>query len=131
MRKMGRVPKRKSRKKRRRTRRRPRRYDTSKAARARRKHRRPRHRRSRVVGHHERQFREAEFTNQLLTALLKQVTDDEHYHPRHHTKDPEYAFEDARTQEFRRGFNAPDTHFWRPPKEGAVPYVGNYPGHQA
>ena len=110
--------------KRRRRKRRP--YKVNKRARARRKHRRRRHKRSKVSGNKERRLKETRFTNMLLKALLKATVDDVHYDPRHHTKDPEYKHSDDRTKEFKKGFNAPDTHFWRPQGESYKPYRTNF-----
>ena len=67
-------------------------YDISKKARARRRHRKRRSG-SVVHGHHKRMQNEAETLSYLLHQLLKTADSPEgkpyHYHPRHHTKDPE------------------------------------------
>ena len=75
---------------------------------------------------HARRLDEMKFTNMLLRSLLKATVDDVHYDPRHYTKDPEYKHSDERTQEFKRGFNAPDTHFWRTQGKSYKPYRTNF-----
>ena len=70
--------------------------------------------------------------NYLLHQILKTAssTDEKpyNYHPRHHTKDPEYRWDNATTQEFKRGFPAPDVSMLRPQGEDVPPHRGNYPG---
>ena len=125
------MPQRKTSKKKRKSAKRKRPYARDKAARLRRRHKR-RHRASRVHGHHKRMRKETETMNYLLHQLLKTASSTDaqpyHYEPRHHSRDPEYAFSDARTKEFKRGLPAADTHFWRPQGSGMPPSRGNYPG---
>jgi hypothetical protein len=68
---------------------------------------------------------EAQLTNTLLEAIAKQSNPG--IMPRHHTNDPEYAFSNDRTKEFKRGFPAPDVNFLRPQGAGLPPSRGNYP----
>ena len=82
---------------------------------------------------HRRAMRQqTESLNYLLHQLLKTASSTEakpyNYHPRHHSKDPEYAFASARQQRFKRGVPAPDTHFWRPQGRDMPTHRGNYPG---
>ena len=71
-------------------------------------------------------------TNYLLNQMLKTMSSTEekpyHYHPRHHENDPEFAFSDDKTQEFKKGFPAPDVNLWRPQGRGMPPSRGNFPG---
>ena len=105
-------------------------YDTSKQARARRRHRKRRSG-STVRGHHKRMLGEAETLSYLLHQLLKTADSPEgkpyHYHPRHHSKDPEYGFSSDRLQGFKKGFPAPDVSFLRSQGEGLPPHSANYP----
>ena len=107
-------------------------YKLDKASRARHAYRRPRNK-SRVKGHHKRLYDEAELTNFLLNSLLKTASSTEdkpyNYHPRHHSKDPEYAHSGARMQEFKRGFPTPDVTMLRH-REDQAPHRGNFPGWQ-
>ena len=102
-------------------------YRLDKVSRARHAHRRRRHRASAV-----RLRDEAEMTNYLLNQLLKTAASTEgqpyNYDPRHHTKDPEFAFSTPERREFKQGFPASDTHFWRPQGTGMPPSRGNFPG---
>jgi len=70
--------------------------------------------------------------NYLLHHILKTAASSDenphHYHPRHFTKDPEYRWETAARQEFKRGFPAPDFTLLRPQGEDIPPHLGNYPG---
>ena len=70
-------------------------------------------------------------TNYLLNQMLKTMSSTEekpyHYHPRHHENDPEFAFSDDKTQEFKKGFPAPDVNLWRPQGRGMPPSRGNFP----
>ena len=68
---------------------------------------------------------EAQLTNTLLEAIAKKSNPG--IMPRHYTNDPEYAFSDDRTKEFKRGFPAPDVNFWRVQGAGLPPSRGNYP----
>ena len=106
------------------------RYDTSKKARAKRRHRK-RRAGSAVHGHHKRMQNEAETLSYLLHQLLKTADSPEgkpyHYHPRHHSKDPEYGFSSDRLQKFKKGFPAPDVSFLRAPHESLPPHAGNFP----
>ena len=107
-------------------------YRLDKVSRARHAHRKRRHKASAVHGHHKRLRDEAEMTNYLLNQLLKTAASTEgrpySYHPRH-TKDPEYAFtQKPELREFKQGFPASDTHFWRPQGTGMPPSRGNFPG---
>ena len=85
---------------------------------------------------HRRAMRkQTESLNYLLHQLLKTASSTEqnpyNYHPRHHSKDPEYAFSSARQQRFKRDVPAPDTHSWRPQGDDLPPYPANFPrwGH--
>ena len=93
---------------------------------------RKRYRRGRYVDHTPRMLKEAETLNYLMHQLLKTASATEgkpyNYDPRHHSKDPEYAFSSPAMQEFKRGFPAPDTHHWRPQGQGMPPHRGNHPG---
>ena len=118
-------------------------YKLDKVSRARHAYRRPRNK-SRVKGHHKRLYDEAELTNFLLNSLLKTASSTEdkpyNYHPRHHSKDPEYAFypkvvrggrrRPGEMQEFKQGFPAPDVSMLRPQGEYMPPHRGNFPGWQ-
>ena len=82
--------------------------------------------------HHKAEFRkEQEMTNYLLNQLLKTAASTEDkpysYHPRHHSKDPEFAYSSERLKEFKKGFPASDTHFWRPQGEHLPTSRGNFP----
>ena len=127
------MPQRKTSKKKRKSAKRKRPYARDKAARLRRRHKR-RHRASRVHGHHKRMRKETETMNYLLHQLLKTAASTDakpyHYEPRHHSRDPEYKFSDARTKEFKRGLPAADVHFWRPQGSDMPPSRGNFPGWQ-
>ena len=85
----------------------------------------------RAPHHRKKMHQEVESLNYLLHQLLKTASSTEakpyHYHPRHHTKDPEYAFSSARQQRFKRGFPAPDVSFLRSQGEGLPPHSANYP----
>ena len=93
-------------------------YKLDAHSRARHRYRKRRHKSSKVHGHKKHAHTEAQYTNFLLKAMLKTMnsTDEEpyNYHPRHHTKDPEYEFSTKRMKEFKRGFPAPDVSFLRP-----------------
>ena len=104
----------------------PRPYKTDKKSRAKRRFTRPRHKKSTVHGHHKRRLQEAQLTNDLLTMMLKAQKPGAM--PRHHSNDPEYAFSSPRMQEFKRGFAAPDTNFWRPQGHAMPPHRANFPG---
>ena len=107
-------------------------YRLDKVSRARHAHRKRRHPASAVHGHHKRLRDEAELTNYLLNQLLKTAASTEgqpySYEPRHHTTDPEFAFSTPERREFKQGFPASDTHFWRPQGTGMPPSRGNFPG---
>ena len=113
----------KSKRKAKRTSKRP--YKLDKESRARHKYRKRRHPRSRRTQHHGRMVAEAQLTNTLLEAIAKQSNPG--IQPRHYTNDPEYAFSNDRTKEFKRGFPAPDVNFLRPQGAGLPPSRGNYP----
>ena len=104
-----------------------------KLKRARRRYAKKRHPKS-VINHHKRIRGEVEGLNYLLHQLLKTASSTEakpyNYHPRHHSKDPEYAFSAPAMQEFKRGVPASDVNYWRPQGEGMPPHRGNYPGWQ-
>jgi len=106
-------------------------YQTDKHSRAKRNYFKRRHRASQMHGHHKRARDEAELTNYLLNQILKTAasTDEKpyQYHPRHHSRDPEYDFHNPRTQEFKQGFAAPDVNFWRPQGESMPPHRANFP----
>ena len=106
-------------------------YKVDKASRARHRYRKRRHKHSRIHGHHKRALKEAELTNYLMNALLKTAasTDEKpyHYHPRHHTNDPEYGFSGPRVKTFKKGFPSPDVHFWRQQGDAVPPAPGNFP----
>ena len=89
-----------------------------------------RYRRARHVDHSPRMLKEAETLNYLMHQLLKTADSSEgkpyHYHPRHHSKDPEYVYSNPAMQEFKRGFPAPDTHHWRPQGPSMSPHLDNY-----
>ena len=116
-----------SKKKKVRIKRRARPYDKhDKVAHLRRRYRK-RHAGSAVHGHKQRMRKEAETMNYLLHQLVKSQADPKYnYHPRHHSKDPEYKFSSAAKQEFKRGVPAPDVNFWNAPKN-MPPYRANYP----
>ena len=105
-------------------------YKLDKESRARHRYRKKRHKASAVHGHHKRLRDESELANYLLHQILKTAASTAsrpyHYHPRHHSKDPEYDFSDAKTKEFKEGFAAPDVHFWRPQGEGMPPSRANF-----
>ena len=107
-------------------------YKLDKESRARHRYRKKRHKSSAVHGHHKRLRDEAELANYLLNQILKTAAsteaDPHHYHPRHHSKDPEFKYSGARTREFKQGFPAPDVHFWRPQGEGMPPSRANFRG---
>ena len=104
-------------------------YKLDKVSRARHRYRKKRHKASAVHGHHKRLRDEAELANYLLNQILKTAAStDYHYHPRHHSKDPEFEHSDKRTQEFKKGFPAGDVHFWRPQGEGMPPSRANFKG---
>ena len=94
-------------------------------------HARRRHARTRVHGHKKRMFKEAETMNYLLNQILKTSSASEdkpyNYHPRHHTKDPEYRHSSARAQRFKRGFPAPDVSMLRPQGDAEPTHRGNFP----
>ena len=107
-------------------------YKLDKESRARHRYRKKRHKASAVHGHHKRLRDESELANYLLNQILKTAASSDakpyHYHPRHHTKDPEFSYSDAKTREFKEGFAAPDVHFWRPQGEGMPPRRANFKG---
>ena len=107
-------------------------YKLDKESRARHRWSKRRHKASVVHGHHKRRRDEAELTNYLLHQILKTAASTEgkpfNYDPRHHTKDPEFAFSTPKRREFKQGFPASDTHFWRPQGTGMPPSRGNFPG---
>ena len=111
--------------------RKPRPYKLDKASRARHRYRKRRHKHSRVTGHHKRALDEAQLSNFLMNSLLKTAasTDTEpyHYHPSHPPNDPEYGFSGPRVRTFKKGFPAPDVHFWRPQGDAVPPHRGNFP----
>jgi hypothetical protein len=76
-------------------------------------------------------FKEAETMNYLLNQILKTAssTDEKpyNYHPRHHSKDPEYKWSNKRTKKFKRGFAAPDFSMLRPQGDVEPPHRGNFP----
>ena len=121
----------KSKRKRSGAKRKPRPYKLDKASRARHRYSKRRHKHSRVNGHHKRALDEAHITNYLLNALLKTAasTDEQpyNYHPRHHSKDPEYRFSGPRMRDFKRGFPAPDVNFLRSQGDAVPTHYGNYP----
>ena len=90
-----------------------------------------RHARSRRHAHKSRVVREISTVNALLTQLLQTASSTEdqpyHYDKRHYSKDPEYAWSDERTQQFKQGFPAPDVNFWRPQGDALPPSRGNFP----
>jgi len=89
------------------------------------RHAKRRHRGSKR--HHGRMMQEAQTMRVILEHMLKkQHEPDAQYHPRHFSKDPEYAFSDARTQRFKRSVPSPDVHYWRPQGPGANPYQQNF-----
>ena len=75
--------------------------------------------------------REAKMMNYLLHQMLKTMSAEpdkpHYYHPRHHTKDPEYQHSGQRLQEFKRSVPSPDVHFWQPQGKGLPTHRGNYP----
>ena len=83
------------------------------------------------VPHRRAMRQQTESLNYLLHQLLKTTSSTEakpyNYHPRHHSKDPEYAFASARQQRFKRDVPAPDTHSWRPQGDDLPPYPANFP----
>ena len=111
--------------------RKPRPYKLDKASRARHRYRKRRHKHSRVTGHHKRALDEAHITNYLLNALLKTASSTDqkpyHYHPRHHTNDPEYGFSGPRVRTFKRGFPSPDVNLLRSQGDAVPPHRGNFP----
>ena len=60
---------------------------------------------------------EVQNVNALLAQLLQTAASTEskpyHYDKRHYSKDPEYAWSDERTQQFKQGFPAPDVNWPR------------------
>ena len=94
-------------------------------------HAKRRHARSRAHSHKHRVINEVQTVNALLTQLLQTAASTEskpyHYDKRHYTKDPEYAWSDERTQQFKQGFPAPDVNFWRPQGDALPPSRGNFP----
>ena len=94
-------------------------------------HARRRHARTRVHRHKARMYKEAETMNYLLHQLLKSASAPEdkphHYHPRHHTKDPEYRWSSERVKKFKQGFAAPDFTLLRPQGDVEPPHRGNFP----
>ena len=74
---------------------------------------RARYHRARHVDHGPRMLKEAESLNYLLHQLLKTASSTEdkpyNYEPRHHSKDPEYAFSNPALQEFAAG-HEPNSH---------------------
>ena len=94
-------------------------------------HAKRRHARSRNHTHKARMVKEVEHVNALLTQLLQTASSTEskpyHFDKRHHTKDPEYAWSNERTKQFKQGFPAPDVNFWRPQGETLPPSRGNFP----
>ena len=66
----------------------------------------------------------------ILKALESQPQTAARADPRHPTKDPEYAFSDERTRQFKDEFPSPDVSFLRPQGEGRPPHVGNFPAHR-
>ena len=81
--------------------------------------------------HLPRMIKEQELTNYVLNQLLKTASSSDanpyNYHPRHHTKDPEYQWETEERRTFKRGFNAPDVSMLRPQGDDLPPHLGNYP----
>ena len=69
--------------------------------------------------------------NYLLNQILKTAssTDDKpyNYHPRHHSKDPEYKWSNDATRQFKRDVPAPDFSLLRAQGDREPPYRGNYP----
>ena len=63
----------------------------------------------------------------LLKTAASTDTEPYHYHPRHHTNDPEYGFSGPRVKTFKKGFPAPDVHFWRAQGDAVPPARGNFP----
>ena len=60
-------------------------------------------------------LKEVQAVGSILAQLLQSQHDENyHYDKRHHSKDPEYRWSDARTREFKKSVPAPDVHFWRP-----------------
>ena len=77
--------------------------------------------------HHGRMLDEARTMSAILQhLLLRQHNKNYHFNPRHFSNDPEYKHSDARTQEFKRGFPALDTDFWRPAAARGVTYAQNF-----
>ena len=66
----------------------------------------------------------------ILKALESQPQTAARSDPRHPTKDPEYAFSDARTRQFKDGFPSADVSFLRPQGDGRPPHIGNFPQHR-
>lgn len=99
-------------------------------------HAKRRHARSRRHNHKARMVHEVQTVNSLLAQLLKTAAPTEigadpyHYDKGHYTKDPEYGWSDTRTQEFKRGFPAPDVNLWRSQGDTMPTYRGNYPNWQ-
>ena len=106
-------------------------YKLDKVSRARHRYRKRRHKASAVHGHHKRLRDEAELANYLLNQILKTAAstdaDPYHYHPRHHTKDPEYQHSGLGMKEFKKSLPAPDVHFWRSQGKGLPTHRGNFP----
>ena len=105
---------------------RPYKHDAKKHARRRYARRHPKSK----INHQRRIRKEVESLNYLLHQLLKTASaepeDPYQYHPRHHTKDPEFKFSNPRTQEFKKGHPATDTHFWSPQGDDLPPHIGNF-----
>ena len=101
-------------------------YKVSKVRHARRRHRK-RHPKSRVSSRHAAIHKEAETANFLLHQMLKTINSTEdkpyNYHPRHHTRDPEYEGATDRLKEFKRGVPAPDVNLRRFPPYEMGPYT--------
>ena len=94
-------------------------------------HAKRRHARTRGHRHKARMYHEVQTVNRLLSHLLKTASSTENkpynFDRRHHTKDPEYAWSDERTKQFKRGFPAPDVNMLRPQGETLPPHHGNFP----
>ena len=94
-------------------------------------HAKRRHVRTKRHGHKKRMFKEAETMNYLLNQILKTAssTDDKpyNYHPRHHSKDPEYKWSNEATRQFKRDVPAPDFSLLRAQGDREPPHRGNYP----
>lgn len=129
------MPKKKSKRPRRPKIKRP--HTGDKLKRAKRRYRKPRHPRSKI--NHSARIRQdredVEGLQYLLHQLLKTASSTEakpyNYHPRHYSKDPEYAHSSARMQEFKRAQPAPDVHFWNPQGTHMPTHIGNFPRARA